>query len=228
MSKIPKIIHQTYRTKNIDDFPDLYKKCHDVVKELHPDFEYRLYDDDDIDFFVKSNFPEYYDSFSKLPRMIMKIDMFRYFLMYKDGGLYLDLDYLMLKPFDLLDDSVVLPCNREDSDGNIENLGNCIFASEPQHKFWKLLIDSLLSVDRNSVDYSDDNNIDSSEFGTGPMFVFETFKKNYEKLSDINVIQRKYFHPKTVLDNNYINQLKDSGYCYGIHICSGLWRNNKL
>ena len=48
MSKIPKIIHQTYRTKNIDDFPDLYKKCHDVVKELHPDFEYRLYDDDDI------------------------------------------------------------------------------------------------------------------------------------------------------------------------------------
>ena len=228
MSKIPKIIHQTYKTKNIDDFPDLYKMCHYVVKELHPDFEYRLYDDDDIDFFVKSNFPEYYDSFSKLPRMIMKIDMFRYFLMYKDGGLYLDLDYLMLKSFDLLDSSVVLPCNREHSDGIIKQLGNCIFASEPGHKFWKLLIDSLFLIDRNSIDYFDDNTITSSKFGTGPEFVFETFKKNYEKLTDIDVIQRKYFHPDTVLDNDHLNKLKDSGHCYGVHICSGSWRNNEL
>jgi mannosyltransferase OCH1-like enzyme len=53
---------------------------------------------------MKKNFPEYYDKFNELPRMIMKIDMFRYFLMYKYGGLYTDMDYLMFKSFDLLNE----------------------------------------------------------------------------------------------------------------------------
>ena len=43
----------------------------------------------------------------------MKIDMFRYFLMYKYGGLYTDMDYMMFRPFDLLNKMVVIPTNRD-------------------------------------------------------------------------------------------------------------------
>ena len=59
------------------------------IKRLHPDFEYRFYTDHDMDRLMKTEFPEYYEKFNELPRMIMKIDMFRYFLMYKYGGLWL-------------------------------------------------------------------------------------------------------------------------------------------
>lgn len=173
------------------------------------------------------SFPEYYDKFNELPRMIMKIDMFRYFLMYKIGGLYTDMDYMMLRPFDLLNKKIVIPCNREDEQGNPTCLGNCIFASEPNHPFWKNLIDTLFTINRTKIDYNNDKNIDGSVFGTGPVFVYNMWLE-YSKLNnDIYVSKRSMFHPPTKHDTEYINQLKYEG-CYGIHMCTGLWRNNRL
>ncbi len=69
------------------DLPDTYKMCQREIKRLYPDFEYRFYTDEDMNAFIKTEFPDYCDKFNELPRMIMKIDMFRYFLMYKYGGL---------------------------------------------------------------------------------------------------------------------------------------------
>jgi len=159
--------------------------------------------------------------------MIMKIDLFRYFLMYKYGGLYTDMDYLMFKPFDLLNEKVVIPCNREDDNGLPICLGNCIFASVPNHSFWKSLMDTLFTIDRTKLDYNTDKNIDGNVLGTGPMFVFAMWKK-YSKINDdICVSKRSLFHPPTKNNNQYIEGLKKDG-CYGMHICTGLWRNNKL
>jgi len=221
---IPKIIHQTYKNHKL---PETYKMCQTEIKRLHPDFEYRFYTDEDIDMLMKTEFPEYYDKFNELPRMIMKIDMFRYFLMYKYGGLYTDMDYLMFKPFDLLNEKVVIPCNREDENGNPICLGNCIFASQPNHPYWKSLMDTLFTIDRTKFDYNTDKNIDGNVLGTGPMFVFAMWKK-YSKINDdICVSKRSIFHPPTKNDNQYIEGLKKNG-CYGMHICTGLWRNNKL
>jgi len=221
---IPKIIHQTYKNYNL---PDIYKMCQNEIKRLHNDFEYRFYTDDDMDILMKTDFPEYYDKFNELPRMIMKIDMFRYFLMYKYGGLYTDMDYLMFNPFDLLNEKVVIPCNREDENGNPICLGNCIFASQPNHPYWKLLMDTLFTIDRTKLDYNTDKNIDGNVLGTGPMFVFAMWKK-YSKINDdICVSKRNLFHPPTKNNNQYIEGLKKDG-CYGMHICTGLWRNNKL
>lgn len=39
----------------------------------------------------------------------MRADAIRYLLLYQLGGLYLDLDYEMLSPFDLRHHAVVLP-----------------------------------------------------------------------------------------------------------------------
>lgn len=221
---IPKIIHQTYKNHNL---PETYKTCQTEIKRLHPDFEYRFYTDEDMDRLMKTEFSEYYDKFNELPRMIMKIDMFRYFLMYKYGGLYTDMDYLMFNYFDMLNENVVIPCNREDDYGNPICLGNCIFASEPNHPYWKSLMDTLFIIDRTKLDYNRDQNIDGNILGTGPMFVFDMWKKYSKKIDDISVSKRSLFHPPTKYDNQYIEELKKNG-CYGMHICSGLWRNNKL
>jgi mannosyltransferase OCH1-like enzyme len=95
---IPKIIHQTYKDNNL---PEIYKICQNQIKKLCKNYQYNFYTDDDMNLFIKETFPEYYECFNSLPRKIMKIDMFRYFLMYKYGGWYLDMDYYLVKSLDL-------------------------------------------------------------------------------------------------------------------------------
>lgn len=221
MVTIPKIIHNTYKNH---DLPETYKMCQTEIKRLHPDFEYRFYTDDDMDKIMKNDFPEYYDKFNELPRMIMKIDMFRYFLMYKYGGLYTDMDYLMFRPFDLLNEKVVIPANRDlDKNNKLTCLGNCIFASVPNHPFWKSLMDTLLTIDRKNLPFKGKNNVINS---TGPMFVFNMYVKYLNK-DDIIIPRRMLFHPPTNIDEKYIKKLKKKGV-YGMHICTGLWLNDKL
>jgi len=221
---IPKIIHQTYKNYNL---PDIYQKCQTELIRLHDDFEYRFYTDNDMENIMQKEFPQYYEKFKELPRMIMKIDLFRYFLMYKYGGVYVDMDYLMFRKFNLLNETIVIPCNRVDKDGNPICLGNCIFASIPEHPFWKSLIDTLFTIDRTKINYNIDNNIDGNELGTGPMFVYVMWKKYSKYKTDIYTSERKLFHPITKNNQQYIQKLKEQG-CYGMHICTGLWRNNKL
>ena len=200
---IPKLIHQTYKNHNL---PETYKMCQTEIKRLHPDFEYRFYTDEDMDRLMKTEFPEYYDKFNELPRMIMKIDMFRYFLMYKYGGLYADMDYLMFNHFDMLNEEVVIPCNREYENGNPACLGNCFFASQPNHPFWRSLMDTLFTIDRTKLDYAADKNIDSNVLGTGPLFVFAMWKKYSKTNDDICVSKRSLFHPPTKNNNQYISR----------------------
>jgi len=217
---IPKIIHHIWMGNNA--IPDFNLHCANSVKEANPAFEYILWRDGDVEKMMKTDFPDYCDKFNELPRMIMKVDMFRYFLMYKYGGLYTDMDYLMFKPFDLLHEKVVIPCNRDDGEGNPTCLGNCIFASQPNHPYWKSLMDTLFTIDRANL-LTDTDVLRN----TGPSFVFNMWKKYAETNEDVCVPQRHLFHPPTNNNQEYIDELKRNG-CYGMHACTGLWRGNNF
>ena len=222
---IPNIIHHIWMGDK--PIPETNILCANSVKEHHPDFEYKLWKDPDVDHLMRTEFAEYYEKFNELPRLIMKIDIFRYFLMYKYGGLYTDMDYFMFKPFDLLQYNVVIPCNRETESGSPECLGNCIFASKPNHLFWKSLMDSLFTIDRRKLDFANDTNVDGSLMGTGPVFVHGMWKNYAKSNGDIYIPKRSAFHPPTNTNNDYVNGLKTQG-CYGMHYCTGLWRNQQL
>ena len=100
MDKIPKIIHQTYKN-NVD-----YQKLSDSWIKFHPKWKYIFYYDEDISDFIKTfkkeidldfpNLMQLFDSFS----MIEKIDIFRYLLMYYQGGIYCDIDTTCYQTFD--------------------------------------------------------------------------------------------------------------------------------
>ena len=99
MSRIPKLIHQTWKSY---DLPEKYITLVDSWKKMHPDWKYKLYDDQDCIEFIQKYYPELFDAYQSLEEPVMKADMFRYLIIYHFGGLYADLDTEALKSFDEL------------------------------------------------------------------------------------------------------------------------------
>jgi mannosyltransferase OCH1-like enzyme len=215
---IPKILHQTYKT--VDNLPTVYLSCKTNAIELHADWEYKFWTDDDMYREVKKSWPQLWPAFQALPRKIMQIDIFRCCLMYTYGGLYADLDYFFVKPFDMLDKACVLPKSRE------TRLGNCIFASEPGHPIWMEMIQHIIAVPRTRSEFLQDAAVCDGKNGTGPEFVTQIYTASAHKDS-IVCPERGYFHPH--VDRQHINlrELRE-GVSYGFHICTGLWRDGKL
>jgi mannosyltransferase OCH1-like enzyme len=96
---IPKVIHQTFYDRVLP--PDLERNVQ-RLKELNPGWEYRFYDDSDIRSFITSNYPPVvWTYFCRIDDAYgaAKADLFRYLLMYKCGGVYLDIKSSSSKPF---------------------------------------------------------------------------------------------------------------------------------
>jgi mannosyltransferase OCH1-like enzyme len=97
---IEKNIFQSWYTKVLD--PLLQNKI-DCFKNLNPDYSYNLYDDNDMDNFVNEHFNgEIAECYNKLNIIVAKVDFWRYLVLYKYGGIYLDMDSSIEKPLDEL------------------------------------------------------------------------------------------------------------------------------
>ena len=89
---IPKIIHQI-APANKDDWHPLWLKCCQTWQKHFPDFDYKLWnDEDDIDKFVRDYYPQYYNIYLEFPLHIMRIDFARLFILHHYGGIYADMD----------------------------------------------------------------------------------------------------------------------------------------
>ncbi|PAA94465.1 hypothetical protein BOX15_Mlig009909g1 [Macrostomum lignano] len=70
-------------------------------RRVHPDWTVVLWRDQDLDPFVKKHFPEALPRFMELAsHTIMQVDMVRYMLLFKYGGVYADLDYSLIASLD--------------------------------------------------------------------------------------------------------------------------------
>jgi hypothetical protein len=157
---IPKIIIQTWKTSLI---PKKYIEDIKSLKRYNNDYKFMFFTDDDIDIFLKTNYPEYYVSYNKLPIKIQKIDYFRYIAIYHYGGFYFDLDIKCLYPLDELihydcvfpvdQNIIVQKCKRPRFKkycdiGMKILLGQYAFGAKKHNEFIKLLIDTI----HNNVD----------------------------------------------------------------------------
>lgn len=105
---IPRIIHQTFYDRNL---PERLQANVDQLRALNPGWEYRFYDDTDIEAFIKGNYPPFvWDYYERIDRAYgaARADIFRYLLMYKVGGVYLDIKSSASRPLD----SVLRPDDR--------------------------------------------------------------------------------------------------------------------
>jgi mannosyltransferase OCH1-like enzyme len=91
LNKIPFKVHQTFYTRELPL---------DIItiiagnKLLCPRYNFYFYDDDDCEIFIKNHYEEnVYNAYMKLNKSYgaMKADFFRYCILYKVGGVYLDI-----------------------------------------------------------------------------------------------------------------------------------------
>jgi len=88
-------IHQTWKTNKL---PSHLKHQAQSWRDKNPDVKYVFWDDDDCMDFIKEKYPEYLDTYNKLPLPVQRADFFRYLVIYEYGGVYSDIDTFCEKP----------------------------------------------------------------------------------------------------------------------------------
>lgn len=97
---IPRIIHQAFPTKNL---PAPMRALVDELRANNPTWEHRLYDHDDIREFILVQYgPKMLEAFLRIDERYgaARIDFWRYLLIYKLGGVYIDIKSTFTKPLD--------------------------------------------------------------------------------------------------------------------------------
>ena len=134
---IPKLIHQTWKTTEI---PDEWKEAVSSCKSIHSGFEHIVWTDETMDTFVKTHYPSFYQTYVSYKYNIQRCDAFRYLVLYKYGGIYLDMDIICKNSLSkLLQYDMVLAHS-----SNVEtSFTNSFLMVVPNHPFFKYCIDHL-------------------------------------------------------------------------------------
>ena len=203
---IPKTIYQTYKNKNLP----LITKWHIYsLKKRNPNYDYQFYDDSMVDDFIKQEFnSEIVELFKRIQIGAAKADFFRYAILYKKGGIYLDIDSLIKTRIDEIifpDDSAVISLA-----SHKQNFVQWALFFEAGHPFlektMELMIDNLKE---NKYPY----NVHQM---TGPTVYTESILSCLEELPNVKYRQ---------LEVDYENKLKFS-YSMSKFFLYGIRRKN--
>lgn len=98
---IPKIIHVSWKNKDVlNSQSPLLLNGWVNLKNLNPDYKFEISDDEDIEKYLKSNLKAW-DYFKiKNKKIVEKVDLWRLFKVYNEGGIYVDIDRYCNKSFD--------------------------------------------------------------------------------------------------------------------------------
>jgi mannosyltransferase OCH1-like enzyme len=95
---IPKKVWQCFRTKDVSSEIQALVERH---KKQNPTWEFILWDDEDIREFIKKEYDEdMLVTFNSLTSGAGRADLWRYLVLFKYGGVYLDLDSEIVTPLD--------------------------------------------------------------------------------------------------------------------------------
>jgi hypothetical protein len=106
--EVPRIIHQTFYDRKLP--PQLQANV-ERLRAANPGWEYRFYDDADVAAFIQEHYPPLvWQYFQRIDACYgaARADLFRYLLLYKVGGVYLDIKSSATRPLD----SVIRPGDR--------------------------------------------------------------------------------------------------------------------
>jgi inositol phosphorylceramide mannosyltransferase catalytic subunit len=197
---IPKIIHQIWVGPH--KIPEKSLQFIRKIKELHPDYEYRLWCNDDLT----------EDNFSNLAYINMtksyaqKADIMRYEILYRYGGIYLDIDFEIIRCLDALMTGDLVVCNETINYDKFMSIG---FIASIKHN--KYLLQCINAIQH--IDFKKPVNI-----ATGPWF----FRKHLDMTDkSVIVLPTRYMYPLHYTDKG--KTVNDTSGVYGIHHWDKNW-----
>jgi mannosyltransferase OCH1-like enzyme len=215
--QIPRIVHQLWKT---DDIPARWERSVQSVKRYHKGWEYKLWTDAEIDSYVRTHHARFYPVFAGFNRHIMRVDVFRYILMHDIGGLYCDLDYEFVRPFDYGDAALVLSLEYDEVYGDdVNQVANYVFASIPKHTLWRDVLDNLQQFPPHAAAQSDVCSV------TGPWYLTGQFYKNASRYEGVRLTAKPVLSPRRVHGKREQKFYINSGITYGFHHGWGSWRD---
>jgi mannosyltransferase OCH1-like enzyme len=163
---VPLIIYESWKSHEVP------KGMRDNILRLletNPEFDYYLYSDEDCAAFIADNFDkDVLAAFHTLKPGAYKSDLWRYCILYKLGGVYLDIKYYSTVPLiKIIDDNATVYVRDADSysvqipagDFSFQTcLYNGFMVSPPKNEIFKLCIDEIVEsckkrlYRRNNVD----------------------------------------------------------------------------
>jgi len=210
---IPKIIHQTWKT---NDIPNNWKNAVESCKKKYNDYQYILWTHETMETFVKNEYPDFYNVYMSYKNDVQRCDSFRYLILYKYGGIYLDLDIVCKKNFDILlkYDLVIAR-----SPNNKFQITNSFYMATPNHPFIKFCINNLPSYKDSFKYFGNHWHIMNS---TGPWFLTKMINKYGESnIKNIYILNNDEFAG----DCNTCNEDSCKGGIYFRHIVGNSWHS---
>lgn len=94
---IPRVFHQIWINRDQPALPGRYRAWHDSWRRHHPQWDLRVWNLDNLDFE-----PTQRALIEAAPSYAQKADILRYEILWRHGGVYLDVDFECLQPIDAL------------------------------------------------------------------------------------------------------------------------------
>jgi mannosyltransferase OCH1-like enzyme len=202
-SVIPLDIYQTWHTK---DLPPKMKERVELLKAQNPRFNHHLFDDNDCREFIKTHFkPDVLDAYDRLIPGAYKADLWRYCILYKEGGIYLDIKYSPYNEFKFI--------NLTENEGFVLDLPsgggiyNALMVCLPGNEILLKAINQIVE------------NVEKKYYGisclepTGPMLLEKYFSSTYKNSLKLKHKAIDYIDNKIIKYDNYIILKGYHGYC---------------
>lgn len=198
---IPKKIHQIWVGPNT--MPPKSIEFIEDIKKLHPDYEYRLWTDSDL---TPANFSNLL-VIQSTPIYAQKADIMRYEILYRHGGIYLDIDFEIFKPLTPLLTADLVVCNEDEHiDKYITNAFICSSIENPDMKRCVENIGKTTLGDRHQVNVT-----------TGPYYLRKHIRLEYANVLPTHVMYPTHYTQRGYRPDKF---LPDT---YGMHHWDKNW-----
>lgn len=215
---IPKNIFQTWKTMSL---PGPIQSTIQQMLYLNPTYTYKLFDDTEMTQYIRRNFNEDTNTaYSKLNVGAAKADLWRYLVLYKEGGVYLDIDSVLHGSLD----NLIAPGDRAiiSRERNPGIFVQWCMMFEPLHPILKITIDkciyNILHETTTDIMYL-----------TGPRVFSQAVNEVVAPIVGVNV----YHQRDNILNGKLTNVCRFydfdyPGYCKWKHPCCDLLYANSV
>eukprot|EP00900_Chrysochromulina_parva_P024679 jgi/Chrpa1/6845/Chrysochromulina_OHIO_Genome00011708-RA len=141
----PRVVHQSWRSTEL---PSSLAEWQRTWAEMNPGYTLRLWTDANNERFIAQHYPWFLRYFRQYDKMIKRADAVRPFYLYHFGGVYADLDFACIRPFDALlqrhASSQVLLGELQKGAHESQSVPNALMISKPRARFWLLVMRELV------------------------------------------------------------------------------------